>query len=77
MLCPPCYATEGWVYKEEYEDFQPHSLRGNEEATVKQLTTVRGTGKHHGWTVVLAFLLFSCSTGKTSWTSMGGQNTLK
>jgi len=66
MLYSPCFAAEGRVYKEEYEDFQPHSRKTNEEASVTQLTTVRG--KHHGPTVVLAgtnFLLLSCSMGIT------------
>jgi len=66
MSCSPLSAAEGWVYKEELEDSQPHSRRENEEATVTQLTTLHG--RHHGWTVVLAgtkFLLFSYSTGIT------------
>jgi len=32
MLCSPCSAVEGWVYKEELEDAQPHSRRENKEA---------------------------------------------
>jgi len=34
MLCSICFVDEGRVYKEGYEDSQPHSRRENKEVAL-------------------------------------------